>query len=220
MNCLVCGKELIGKQHKYCSKQCMKIAGHRKARGQQLDVIPKRSHTFFKDNIQNRINTKSSKIIYIGGYTNDKGNIYLQCTDCGNFFARSTRVLRPSGKKSIQCDYCNNLINKDSFPQIKYIREITKKNYEHGITLKGVAERDNNICWLCGCEVDWNDIEYRGSTRKVVGKSYPSIDHIKPVSKGGTHSWDNVRLAHFGCNARKGNRTLGTDNNGQIILFC
>ena len=219
MKCVVCDNELTGNQRKYCSKRCKKIAGHRMARGQQLDVIPKRSHTFFKDNIQNRINTKSSKIIYIGGYTDDKSNIYLQCSDCGNFFARSTRVLRPSGKKTIQCDYCNSLIN-NNIPKIKYIRNFNKNKYEHGITLKKLAERDNDVCWLCGGKVEWTDYEYRGSTRKAVGKSYPSIDHVKPVSRGGSHSWDNVRLAHFGCNASKGNRMFGVETNGQTILYC
>ena len=35
--------------------------------------------------------------------------------------------------------------------------------------------------------------------------NYPSIDHTVPVSKGGTHTWDNVQLAHFYCNRVKGN---------------
>ena len=37
----------------------------------------------------------------------------------------------------------------------------------------------------------------------MIGANYPSIDHIIPVSRGGLHSWDNVRLAHFLCNAVK-----------------
>lgn len=34
----------------------------------------------------------------------------------------------------------------------------------------------------------------------------PSLDHIVPLSKGGTHTQDNIQLAHLGCNVRKGNR--------------
>jgi 5-methylcytosine-specific restriction endonuclease McrA len=30
--------------------------------------------------------------------------------------------------------------------------------------------------------------------------------YIVPLSKGGTHTYDNVQCAHFGCNSRKGNR--------------
>jgi 5-methylcytosine-specific restriction endonuclease McrA len=33
-----------------------------------------------------------------------------------------------------------------------------------------------------------------------------TIDHIKPLSKGGEHSYANTALAHYGCNARKRDR--------------
>lgn len=36
----------------------------------------------------------------------------------------------------------------------------------------------------------------------------PSVDHIKPLCKGGEHDIDNVQLAHFSCNARKGSKDV------------
>ena len=33
-----------------------------------------------------------------------------------------------------------------------------------------------------------------------------TIEHIVPVSKGGTHTWDNVTLACWRCNIARGNR--------------
>ncbi len=36
----------------------------------------------------------------------------------------------------------------------------------------------------------------------------PSIDHIVPITRGGTHTWDNAQLAHLLCNTRKGNKVL------------
>lgn len=41
---------------------------------------------------------------------------------------------------------------------------------------------------------------------KFVEQKDKSIDHIRPLSKGGTHTWDNVQLAHLKCNIKKGNR--------------
>jgi len=53
-------------------------------------------------------------------------------------------------------------------------------------------------CGLCGVSIDvvlaWPD---PGSK---------SIDHILPLSKGGSHNQENVQWAHLVCNERKGNR--------------
>jgi 5-methylcytosine-specific restriction endonuclease McrA len=59
-------------------------------------------------------------------------------------------------------------------------------------------ERDEGICALCGEWVDpsllWPDLESQ------------SLDHIEPLVRGGTHTWDNVQLAHLGCNIKKNAR--------------
>jgi 5-methylcytosine-specific restriction endonuclease McrA len=48
---------------------------------------------------------------------------------------------------------------------------------------------------------------------------YGSIDHVLPVSKGGTHTWNNVRLAHRGCNMAKRDRTVYEKRGGQMALY-
>lgn len=61
-----------------------------------------------------------------------------------------------------------------------------------------VFDRDNWVCQLCHEKVD----------AKLDGRARlgPTLDHIVPVSLGGTHTWDNVQLAHRYCNTSKGNR--------------
>ena len=66
------------------------------------------------------------------------------------------------------------------------------------ITLEALYRRDSGVCYLCGGKCDWND-----KTDKSVGPAYPSIDHMMPISRGGLHSWANVKLAHFECNWKK-----------------
>lgn len=70
--------------------------------------------------------------------------------------------------------------------------------YEDGITLKRVMKRDGGICKLCGKPVDITDRNGKG-----IGNKYPTVDHIIPISKGGSHTWQNVQLTHMICNARK-----------------
>jgi 5-methylcytosine-specific restriction endonuclease McrA len=66
------------------------------------------------------------------------------------------------------------------------------------ITITELGERDGWRCHLCGKKV-----------RKRTGKDRrmgPSIDHLIPVSAEGAHVWENVALAHFGCNSKRNNR--------------
>lgn len=56
-----------------------------------------------------------------------------------------------------------------------------------------IMQRDNQTCHLCLRWVSVHDA---------------SLDHVVPLSKGGQHTKDNVRLAHRVCNSRKGDRLL------------
>ena len=49
------------------------------------------------------------------------------------------------------------------------------------------------VCQLCG---------------KKVRKGQESPDHIVPVSRGGSHTADNIQLAHVKCNRRRGSKLL------------
>lgn len=35
-----------------------------------------------------------------------------------------------------------------------------------------------------------------------------TVEHLVPISAGGTHTWDNVAPAHYICNMTKGNKLL------------
>lgn len=61
-----------------------------------------------------------------------------------------------------------------------------------------VYERDEWTCGLCGSSID--------PAHRAPSPDAPSIDHIVPLSRGGTHTLANVQAAHLGCNVRKGNR--------------
>ena len=281
MNCLVCGKELTGKQTKYCSRYCSKLGEKRRKRGHAENVRPRRSHLPWTDeDVQNRINTKSSKIIYLGGYEHCESTLYLQCSDCGYLFTRTARTLRK--RSPIQCDNCRQIVleieskehhekvlldrekrkeetrernkrecllnhtkvcprcgkifiaprknrlycsircgNRQREADKNHLRRMRIQGQKHdSITLYRLAERDRNRCWLCKKQVDWNDYKVTEEGHFIASKNYPSIDHVIALSNGGSHTWDNVRLAHKGCNTKKSDKLFTEKENGQIILFC
>jgi 5-methylcytosine-specific restriction endonuclease McrA len=73
-------------------------------------------------------------------------------------------------------------------------KKIRRKRAVAGTTVEpvnreAVAARDGWRCCICGGKVtrrDW------------------SLDHIVPLSQGGTHTYANVALAHRGCNSARG----------------
>jgi hypothetical protein len=60
-----------------------------------------------------------------------------------------------------------------------------------------ICKRDNWVCQICGKKVN--------PKYKWPHPLSASIDHIIPISKGGTHERKNLQLAHLECNLKKHN---------------
>lgn len=61
-----------------------------------------------------------------------------------------------------------------------------------------VFERDEWMCYLCDQKIDRN---LRGDAWMRV-----TLDHVIPLCRGGTHTYDNVKAAHWLCNMQKGDK--------------
>ena len=122
---------------------------------------------------------------------------FKQCPYCGVYHA---------GGKSV---YCSDRCKKKSLNRRldKRVRRIYRRDSD--ITLKKLYDRDGGICWLCGKECDYDDYYITEEGYFVTGANYPSVDHVYPLSKGGLHSWDNVKLAHHLCNTLKRDKVIG-----------
>jgi 5-methylcytosine-specific restriction endonuclease McrA len=76
-----------------------------------------------------------------------------------------------------------------------------KGNTTESVDYHLIAERDSWLCYLCGDTVD--------PLLKWPEQYSASYDHVKPISKGGEHSYANIRLTHLSCNLKKGVRMEG-----------
>jgi endogenous inhibitor of DNA gyrase (YacG/DUF329 family) len=119
--------------------------------------------------------------------------ITYTCKQCGNTFSPEY-----NNKARVFCsDECLN----------RYKNPITRRteNSRRRALLAGakvekfrdvdIFERDAWTCQICGQPVDR---EARGYDLLA-----PSLDHIIPLARGGSHTKDNVRCVHFICNSLK-----------------
>ena len=116
------------------------------------------------------------------------------CKNCGKEYCIGT-----TGYNSKQ--YCSEKCMKRWAMRVKNDRRLKRmkqRKHDNDITLEKLFSRDSGICYLCGGACDWDDM-----TDGNAGDSYPSIDHVLPLAKGGTHTWDNIKLAHRKCNWEK-----------------
>lgn len=122
---------------------------------------------------------------------------FKECEVCGGLF-----VVAPQSKRKYCSAECMHKANNNR----KWHRRRAKLRnacVDKDIEIHKLYERDGGVCHLCGEMCDWNDKQtIEGAV--ICGDKYPSIDHVTPLARGGEHSWDNVRLAHRGCNTQKG----------------
>jgi len=121
------------------------------------------------------------------------------CKTCGRTFC-----IELTGYNST--NYCSKLCQTAKYRKQhdrKRIARMYSKQHDNDITLKKLYQRDNGACYICGRQCDWYDFEKTDKTI-ICGDSYPSIDHVIPLSKGGLHVWGNVKLCCRACNTVKG----------------
>ena len=118
----------------------------------------------------------------------------LMCEACGKTFISNK-------EERFCCEECR----KKHYNQLSWRnrqKKIRDALVDKDITLEKVYRNDRGICYLCGGKCDYDDYVVVNDT-VICGNDYPSIEHVIPLSKGGKHSWDNVRLAHRLCNTLK-----------------
>lgn len=101
--------------------------------------------------------------------------------------------------------YCSTVCRKHDpvrRREAKALRRARKAGAVLGrVAIIEVFDRDGWRCQICMKPV--------ARSRSVPHPFAPTLDHIVPLAAGGAHVRENVQLAHFICNSRKGHRGAG-----------
>lgn len=121
---------------------------------------------------------------------------FKECECCGSLFV-------PHRDAKYCSDECVKKVSNARRGD-KRLRRLQNAMEDNDITLQKLYKRDNGKCYICGEDCNWEDYNRSEEGYFFVGKMYPTIEHVIPLSKGGKHSWGNVKLACWGCNTNKG----------------
>lgn len=222
--CKHCGKEFFGgvtrekHKHLFCSRKCSQVhalvaSANREAARELKKIVKRRcggcGAVFVAVNNREKYCSHECQLVANRKRVRERANKLrpllfkgrtVNCRHCGKPFKTTFK-----GSKCFCSDECRDASIKLQRKNGKH--RLKGKIVDKDITLKKVATRHKNICALCGEMVEWSDFSIRDGFF-IAGERYPSIDHIIPLSVGGVHAWDNVQLAHMGCNSAKGNNFL------------
>lgn len=212
--CQCCGIEYHPKdkrRDKYCTREC---SDKQKA----IDKIAKVEHKEELKNINFCIHCGLVHGTSRTSYCSDKCRI-----EAGRIKSRDyQRAIRGLDYKTVECKCCGKQFMQTIDKSKVYCSEECAKTYanaeyrhtrkrrikqngraDQGINLRRLIRKDNNLCHICGMPCDDSAFHITTEGHFITGDNYPSVDHVIPLSKGGTHTHNNVKLAHFKCNRDK-----------------
>lgn len=185
-----------GRYHAIVCDECVKA--NTRSKQEQLRLAKKQERKALSE----RRKAIKNLIASINKISHPKEVYVVKCKQCGNTFETQR-------KDKVYCsDICSKRYHNSTHWQKRRAYKMNAME-DRDIHIKLLYQREEGICYLCGKKCDWNDCKTINGAF-VGGNNYPSIDHVVPLSKGGKHSWDNVRLAHRICNIHKRDRYLPT----------
>ena len=150
----------------------------------------------------------------------DFGAAVRECDQCGTEFRPFFNVVEfaeANAWQILQRRFCSQACLQESKWQATIRMGMQPDaEFDKSVTRDAIWRRYGPRCYLCGLEVfydqpdlrlrnkskawkdRWGDVDKYDVNRNAV------VEHVIPRSKGGGHTWDNVRIACSRCNLLKG----------------
>lgn len=157
-----------------------------------------------KNRILSGIENEVPSIIKEHGYERFQYELGFRIVNVGEIeFPKYTFLyVSPGGNASTRCDVVMDIENLNRFinylaEDIKFQKSIAGQRALMTSTLrKKILQRDNYTCQQCNNSI-------RNEPNLLL-----EIDHIKPLSKGGMTTEDNLQTLCWRCNRKKGSKIL------------
>lgn len=185
LKCLSCGHEFDRSVDKRCTPKCPECERTRKER----------------EYWQHEFNQPCLHLVFDSKKKVDRSKT-VKCLECGEEFIIGDRS---SNKIPKFCsDKCSH---KHNGRKARHIRRDRLGDTGERPTWRQLYKDGQHHCYLCGCEV--NPLDFRRDEKGsfIAGSTYPSLDHVIPLSRGGRNTFENSKIACFKCNSLKGAKT-------------
>lgn len=202
VECLVCGYKFEHtaqdlRPSRDANIQCVHCNETKNNREYYINLITKKLKTLLKIKIREEQRLK---------------DLTIECVECSKVFKGTSAGMK----------YCSNQCKSRYQGRIRDSKRrnriITNGTIDKDLTLTKLIQRDNKVCHICGDKCNDKDYTRTKEGYFIVGDRYPSLDHLIPISKGGTHTWDNVKLAHHYCNTIKRDKEVYEEGTGQLKI--
>lgn len=197
--CRLCGAPITlpegrrGPRRRYCGGRCRDRASYERRyvpvrRTTQMDVARVCAHCG-NDYRAAHSGSKYCSKLCLGRANADRLERHDSvCVECHNSYSGTSRQT-----------FCSRSCRRKFSRRIRIDRIRNKENVQR-FSPREIFERDDWVCHICGgaCDptVSWPTL------------LAATLDHLIPLSRGGQHTRDNVKCAHYSCNSRRGARIL------------
>lgn len=165
---------------------------------------------FFYDNIPDLYHHGGVKELYCSVSCETKAS--FDCIVCGENYIvglphsslfDELRILKLQSICSLEC---REVFKTEKALESNYISSAKRRalkyavSFDETITRKLVFEKDHGECYLCKIDTHLKPLS------DTYEPKLSTVDHIIPISKGGSHTWNNVRNCCLKCNITKHDR--------------